>query len=188
MLNIYEIDSYIKEHLLENRYIHTLGVVETAVRLAEINGIDKEKARIAALSHDIAKNMSIYDLKDILYKNNIVLTEDEEATPELWHSMVAPILGKEIFEIEDEEILSAMRWHTTGKENMSILEKIIYIADMIEPGRNFSGVEHIRRVTFENLDKGLIEGMTQSIKYLLDKGFPININSIEARNYLLLNK
>ena len=188
MLNINEIDSYIKGNLLENRYIHTLGVVETAVRLAEINGVDKEKARIAAMLHDIAKNMSIYDLKDILDRNNIVLTPDEEETPELWHSMVAPILSREIFDIQDEEILSAMRWHTTGKENMSILDKIIYIADMIEPGRNFPGVDNIRRITFNNLDEGLLEGITHSIKYLLDKGFPININSIEARNYLLLNK
>ncbi|WP_300380213.1 bis(5'-nucleosyl)-tetraphosphatase (symmetrical) YqeK [Clostridium sp.] len=188
MLNIYEIDSYIKEHLLENRYNHTLGVVETAVRLAEINGIDKEKAKIAAMSHDIAKNMSIYDLKDILNKNNITLTQDEEATPELWHSMVGPILANEIFKIEDKEILSAMRWHTTGKENMSTLEKIIYIADMIEPGRKFQGVENLRKLTFNNLDEGLLNGMTHSIKYLLDKGSPININSIQARNYLLLNK
>ena len=188
MLNINELDNYIKQHLLENRYIHTLGVVETAVKLAEINGVDKEKAEIAAMLHDMAKNMSIYDLKDILEKNNITLTPDEEVTPELWHSMVAPILSKEIFNIQDEEILSAMRWHTTGKANMSILDKIIYIADMIEPGRNFPGVDHIREITFNDLEKGLLEGMTHSIKYLIDRGLPVNINSIEARNYLLLNK
>ncbi len=83
--------------------------------------------------------MTIYDLKSIIDENNIKLSYDEEKTPELWHSIVGPIVGKKIFKIEDEEILSAMRWHTTGRENMSKLEKVIYIADMIEPGRSFPG-------------------------------------------------
>lgn len=188
MLSKEEMKSYLKEHLTESRYKHTLGVVETAIRLAEIYKVDKNKAEIAALAHDIAKNMTIYDLKDIINKNNIKLSYDEEKTPELWHSIISPILGREIFGIEDEEILSAMRWHTTGKENMSKLDKIIYMADMIEPGRNFPGVDLIRKESFTDLDKGLLQGLTHTIKYLLDKGFPIDINSIKARNYLLLNK
>lgn len=188
MLSKEEMKIYLKEHLTESRYNHTLGVVETAIRLAEINKVDKDKAEIAALAHDIAKNMTIYELKDIIDKNNINLSYDEEKTLELWHSIVSPILGREIFGIEDEEILSAMRWHTTGKENMSKLDKVIYMADMIEPGRNFPGVDLIRRESFADLDKGLIQGLTHTIKYLLDKGFPIDINSIKARNYLLLNK
>lgn len=188
MLSKEEMKSYLKEHLTESRYKHTLGVVETAIRLAEIYKVDKNKAEIAALAHDIAKNMTIYDLKDIINENNIKLSYDEEKTPELWHSIISPILGREIFRIEDEEILSAMRWHTTGKENMSKLDKIIYMADMIEPGRNFPGVDLIRKESFADLDKGLLQGLTHTIKYLLDKGFPIDINSIKARNYLLLNK
>lgn len=188
MLSKEEMKSYLKEHLTESRYKHTLGVVETAIRLAKIYKVDKNKAEIAALAHDIAKNMTIYDLKDIINENNIKLSYDEEKTPELWHSIISPILGREIFGIEDEEILSAMRWHTTGKENMSKLDKIIYMADMIEPGRNFPGVDLIRKESFADLDKGLLQGLTHTIKYLLDKGFPIDINSIKARNYLLLNK
>ena len=81
MLSIEEIKIYLKEHLRESRYNHTLGVVETAIRLAEINRVDKNKAEIAALSHDIAKNMKIYELKDIMDKNNIKLSYDEEKTP-----------------------------------------------------------------------------------------------------------
>lgn len=188
MLSKEEMKSYLKEHLTESRYNHTLGVVETAIRLAEINKVDKDKAEIAALAHDIAKNMTIYELKDIIDKHNINLSYDEENTLELWHSIVSPILGREIFKIEDEEILSAMRWHTTGKENMSKLDKIIYMADMIEPGKSFPGVDLIRKESFADLDKGLLQGVTHTIKYLLDKGFPIDINSIKARNYLLRNK
>ena len=81
-----------------------------------------------------------------------------------------------------------MRWHTTGKENMSKLDKVIYMADMIEPNRNFKGVDVLRRETFKDLDNGVLQGLNHTIKYLLNKDVPININSIKARNYLLLNK
>ena len=102
--------------------------------------------------------------------------------------LVNESIFKEIFEIEDEEILSAMRWHTTGKENMSKLDKVIYIADMIEPNRNFPGVDLLRREAFKDLDNGVIQGLTHTMKYLLNKGIPIDINSIKARNYLLLKE
>ena len=108
MLSIEEMKTYLKNNLMESRYIHTLGVVDTAIRLAKINEVDEKKAEIAALAHDIAKNKTIYELKDILDKNNIKLTYDEEKNQELWHSMVGPILAKEVFKIEDEEILSAI--------------------------------------------------------------------------------
>ncbi|MDU5106295.1 bis(5'-nucleosyl)-tetraphosphatase (symmetrical) YqeK [Clostridium sp.] len=188
MISTDEMKVYLKNNLIENRYIHVLGVVDTAIRLAKINKVDEKKAEIAALAHDIAKNMTIYELKDILDKNNIELSYDEENNQELWHSMVGPIVAKEIFGIEDEEILSAMRWHTTGKENMSKLDKVIYMADMIEPNRNFPGVDNLRRETFKDLDNGVLQGLNHTIKYLLNKGVAIDINSIKARNYLLLHK
>ena len=188
MLSIEEMKIYLKENLMESRYTHTLGVVETAKKLAKLNEVDEKKAEIAALAHDIAKNKTIYELKDILEKNNVKLTYDEEQNQELWHSMVGPILAKEVFKIEDEEILSAMRWHTTGKENMSKLDKIIYIADMIEPNRKFPGVDNLRRECFKDLDNGVLQGLNHTIKYLLSKEVPIDINSIKARNYLLIYK
>ena len=188
MLSIEEMKIYLKENLMESRYTHTLGVVETAKKLASLNEVDEKKAEIAALAHDIAKNKTIYELKDILEKNNVKLTYDEEQNQELWHSMVGPILAKEVFKIEDEKILSAMRWHTTGKENMSKLDKIIYIADMIEPNRKFPGVDNLRRECFKDLDNGVLQGLNHTIKYLLSKEVPIDINSIKARNYLLIYK
>ena len=188
LISIDEMTVYLKNNLIENRYIHVLGVVETAIKLAQINEVDEKKAEIAALAHDIAKNMTIYELKEIIDKNNIELSYDEEENQEIWHSIVGPIVAKEVFKIEDEEILSAMRWHTTGKENMSKLDKVIYMADMIEPNRNFKGVDVLRRETFKDLDNGVLQGLNHTIKYLLNKDVPININSIMARNYLLLNK
>lgn len=187
MWDIDKIKAYLKESLRESRYNHTLGVIETAKALAHINGADVQKAEIAALAHDVAKNMTIDEMKYIIDENNIELSYDTLKTPELWHSIVAPIMGKRVFEIEDEDILNAMRWHTTGKEDMTILEKIIYMADMIEPERNYPGVGMLRKVTFENLDKGFLMALNHTINYLLDKGFYIDINTIKARNFIILN-
>ncbi|OOM82207.1 putative nicotinate-nucleotide adenylyltransferase [Clostridium puniceum] len=187
MLSIEEIDLYLKENLMENRYIHTLGVAETAKKLAKINGISQEKAEIAGLAHDVAKNLSKDKMKEIMEENNIKISALEENNSNLWHSIIAPIEAKAKLGIEDEEILDSIRWHTTGKENMSILTKIIYIADMIEPSRNFNGIEDIRKVTFDNLDAGVYSGLTHNIEFLLTKNLLIDENTIKARNYFLFD-
>ncbi|MBC5629828.1 bis(5'-nucleosyl)-tetraphosphatase (symmetrical) YqeK [Clostridium sp. NSJ-6] len=187
MIRIYEMNKYLKENLIENRYNHTVGVVNTAIELAEIHGENKFKAEIAALSHDIAKNMKVTDLKKLIDEEGISLTIDEEKNMELWHAIVAPILGKKVFKIEDDEILSAMRWHTTGKENMSRLDKIIYLADLIEPSRKFNGIDELRKVAKEDLDLAMVKALTHTIKYLLDRNLAIDGNTFKARNYLLYN-
>ena len=133
MWEIDKIKDYVKENLKVGRYNHTLGVVNTAVELAKVFGEDQKKAEIAALCHDVAKNMDLEQLRKIIDEENITLSIDEENTKEIWHSIAGPIIAKNIFKINDEEILSAMRWHTTGKENMSNLDKIVYLADLIEP-------------------------------------------------------
>lgn len=188
MWDIDKIKAYLKENLMENRYNHTLGVVETAKLLANINGVDVRKAEIAAVSHDVAKNMTIESMRQIIEEHNIELSYETLETPELWHSIVGPIIGEEVFQIKDKDILNAMRWHTTGRENMSTLEKIIYMADMIEPKRSFPGVEELRRATFEDLDKGFLMALNHTIKYLLNKGLYVDINTIKARNFIILNK
>lgn len=188
MLSIDEMKAYLETNLMEKRYIHTLGVAETAKKLAKLNGISEEKAEIAGLAHDIAKNISKEKMKEIIKENNIVLSKIEEVSANLWHSIIAPIEAKSRFKIEDEEILDSIRWHTTGKENMPILTKVIYIADMIEPNRNFEGVDELRKVTFENLDRGVFSGLTSSIKVLLTQNLLIDENTMRARNYFLYDK
>ncbi|MBE6047882.1 MAG: HD domain-containing protein [Clostridium sp.] len=188
MVNKQEAYDYIKANLKESRFIHTLGVISVAKKLAVKNGVDEEKAEIAALCHDIAKNVPKEEMEKVIIKNNIILSQDEKNTKELWHSILAPIYAKEKLKIDDSEILSAIRWHTTGKENMSKLDKIIYIADMIEPSRNFDGLEEIRKETINNLDNGVLLGLTHSISFLLQKGALVDVNSIKARNYLINNR
>lgn len=185
LLSVEEIKKYLKENLKESRYNHTLGVCETALELAELNGVSKEKAEIAALAHDVAKNLSKEEMMKIIKDNNIILSNVEKENMNLWHSIIAPIVAEEKLGITDEDILDAVRWHTTGKEDMSVLTKIIYIADMIEPGRSFPGLEDIRKETFEDLDKGVYTGLTHSIQFLLSKNLLIDENTIKARNYFL---
>ena len=187
MLSIEEMNLYLKENLMEKRYIHVLGVVETAKKLAKINDISEEKAEIAALAHDVAKNLSKEKMKEMMKENNITISELEENNSNLWHSIIAPIEAKAKLGIENEEILDSIRWHTTGKENMSILTKIIYIADMIEPNRNFNGIEDLRKITFDNLDAGVYSGLTHNIEFLLTKNLLIDENTIKARNYFLFD-
>lgn len=184
MLSINEIKEYLKENLKPSRYEHTLGVAETAKKLAKLNNVDEKKAEVAGLSHDVAKNLSKEEMLKIIKENNIKLSLVEENNMNLWHSIIAPIVAKGKLNIDDEEILESLRWHTTGKENMSKLEKIIYIADMIEPSRSFEGLEEIRKATFENLDKGVYVGLTHSIRFLVDKDLLLDENTIKARNYL----
>ncbi|RII32555.1 HD domain-containing protein [Clostridium chromiireducens] len=187
MLSIEEIKVYLKTNLMEKRYTHILGVADTAKKLAKLNGISEEKAEIAGLSHDVAKNLKIDTMKEIMEKNNIILSEVEQNNANLWHSIIADIVAKDKLGIEDEEILDAVRWHTTGKEDMSTLTKIIYIADMIEPSRKFEGVEDIRKLTFEDLDRGVYYGLTRSIEFLLTRNLMIDENTMKARNYFLLD-
>ena len=185
MIALEEAYTYLRNNLRSDRYMHTLGVISVAKKLAKLNGVSEEKAEIAALSHDIAKNMSKEDMADIIKQNNIKLSLEESISKQLWHSILAPIVARKELKIEDKDILGAIRWHTTGKENMTKLEKIIYIADMIEPSRQFEGVDEIRNVTLQNLDEGVLLGLTHTIEFLQSKNLIVDNNTINARDYLL---
>ena len=187
MWGLEEIREYLKNNLKPSRYGHTLGVVNTAIKLAEIYGEDKSKAEIAALCHDVAKNMSNEELRKLIDNENIILSIDEENTQELWHSIIAPVIARKVFGIEDEEVLNAMRWHTTGKENMTNLEKIVYLADLIEPSRKFDGIDEIREIAYKDLDLAMLKALTHTTIYLLKQGCAVDINSVKARNYLVYN-
>lgn len=182
-----EILKYLRENLKDSRYKHTLGVVETAKALAKINNVEESKAELASLIHDSAKNMHIDSMKKILEENSQEIDDIEEKAPQLLHGKVGALIGKNIMGIEDEEVLSAAAYHTTGKKDMTLLEKIIYIADYIEPNRVYPGVEELRQLAFEDLDKGVIGGIDNTIKYILKQGGLIHPNTIEARNYLILD-
>lgn len=181
-----KIHDYLKKNINEARYIHTLGVVETAIKLAKMNNVDEEKAKIAALIHDMAKCMPKDKQFEILKNNGVKMDKYLLNSPQILHGAVGAILAKEIMGIEDIDILNAVKYHTTGKENMTTLEKIIYIADYVEPNRKYEGVDKIREVVFKNLDNGVFMGIENTMLHLLKERQLIHIDTINARNYLLL--
>jgi len=176
---------YLKNNISYKRYVHSLNVSATAVKLAELYSCNIVKAEIAGLVHDCARELDIRLLHNYLAKEDIAADDLTLSVKELLHGPAAIYLCRKAFGIEDEEILNAVRYHTIGRENMSLLEKVIYLSDFIEPGRNFDGVEELRGLAVKNLDKALLLAFNSSIKYIISKNGLIHINTILSRNYVL---
>ena len=179
--------NWLKNNLDEERYEHSLGVAETAVKLAEQFHLDKDKAYTAGLLHDCAKCFPKTELINII-NENISVEECEMINPKTYHAPVGAYLAERDFGITDNEILSAIRWHTIGKLEMTDFEKIIFIADKIEPRtRPQSYIDKIKpRLVEENgLDMALLECYKGTIKSLADRELKICISTIEIYNRLL---
>ncbi|MGI6173577.1 MAG: nicotinate-nucleotide adenylyltransferase [Christensenellales bacterium] len=161
--------------LSRDRFRHTIGVEREAVRMARIFGVDEEKASLAALLHDCAKCMPEKEMRETIGRNLEVLIEPYETAPQLLHAIAGTALAYERFGIRDKEILSAIRWHTTGCEAMSMLDKIVYLADAIEPNRSpFPRLRKIRRLSETDLDAAVIECAKCTREYVASKGQTFN--------------
>lgn len=183
-----EIIEYLKSNLKESRFKHSLSVRDTAVKLAEKYDADVEKARLAGLVHDCAKNLKSSEIIDICTEAGYNLNEVEICNPEILHGLAGSIIAKNKMGIVDEDVLSAVRFHTTGKKNMTLLEKLIYIADYVEPLRDFPGVDELRKTINKNLDEAMLLSFDQTIKYVMKRGMLIHLDTVEARNYMIYNK
>lgn len=186
MNNLKEIKDRLKNDIGEKRYKHSLRVAETAKKLAEVNSIDTNKAYLAGLIHDCAKYNEEYYVKQLnIDLSNYHLSSIKDP---VLHSFLGAEVAKKVYNIDDGDILSAIKYHTTGRCRMSKLEKIIFIADAIEPGREFDGLKKIRELAFDNLDKAMIALLDSNIIFLIGKKSLINPLSFEARNYLIEEK
>ncbi|HEX7057775.1 MAG TPA: bis(5'-nucleosyl)-tetraphosphatase (symmetrical) YqeK [Bacilli bacterium] len=174
----------VQKRLAESRWKHTLGVAETAVRLANRYGGDAGKADLAALLHDVAKNWPVAEQERVLREHG-ASPDLFDYDKELWHAPVGALVAKRDFAVYDEEILNAIRWHTSGREGMSQLDKIICLADYIEPGRSYPGVDRIRELAEHSLEEALVAGFDGTIRFLLEKGKKIYPLTVAARNSLL---
>lgn len=164
---IHKIKKQLEKTLDAKRYEHTMGVAYTAAALAMRYGEDIQKAELAGLLHDCAKCMDNEKKIHICEKHNIVINESEERNPLLLHAKVGEYLARTKYEITDEEILHAILYHTTGHPQMSLLEKIVYIADYIEPGRDHAAnLDDVRRLCFQDLDKGLLQILEDTLFHL----------------------
>ncbi len=157
----------IKRHQDGERFEHTLGVMYTAAALAMKYEIDIDKSILAGLLHDCAKHYTGSKKLELCKKYHLPVSESEKENPGLLHAKLGAYLAEHKYDVEDQEILDSITWHTTGRPNMTMLDKIVYIADYIEPNRNQApNLEYFRRLAFEDLDKCLYEILEASLSYL----------------------
>ncbi len=174
----------LEKELKPDRFDHTLGVAYTAANMAFIHGADVEKALIAGFLHDCAKCMSHEEQIKICEKNKIDISEVERRNHSLLHAKVGMYLARTKYDVYDTDILNAIRWHTTGREDMSLLEKIIYIADFIEPNRKpLEDMETIRKEAYTDIDKCLAHILHNSVIYLKTIGKEIDDATMIAYEY-----
>lgn len=176
----------VKKMLSPNRYFHSECVARKAEELAQRFGADPEKARLAGLLHDIMKNRQDNYLLQYFDRNAIILTDIEKNSPPLWHSIAGAFFVQQELGIADSDMISAIRYHTTARAGMSVLEKIIYIADCISEDRKFDGVEEERRLAKKSLDKALLHSLRHNIAWLAGSRRPLHPDSIAAYNQLIL--
>ena len=173
-----------EKELDAKRYEHTLGVAYTAAALAMCNDVDPVKAETAGLLHDCAKCFSDDKKISVCRKNNMEINSVESRNPYLLHAKAGYCIAKNKFDIEDQDILNAILNHTTGRPGMSTLEKIIYIADYIEPSRKQApNLSEVRKLAFQNLDQALLKILSDILRYLESGGGEIDPLTKETYDY-----
>ena len=175
----------IKTRLTPKRLYHSICVAEKAKHLAEKFGSDAEKAYTAGLIHDLMKNESVEKMLELIESDGQTLTESEKAITVTLHAIAGEVYLRKKLNVTDEEILSAVRWHTTGKENMTLLEKIIYVADLTSDDREYPDVKEVRMMAEESLEKTCIRGLSFTIEDNARKHKPIHMDTVKAFNYLV---
>ena len=184
-----EIENDVKSVLSEYRFTHSSGVAKKAVELAKIYGVQEETAKKVGIAHDIAKEMTDEEMLEYVKNNNIEIDEIETVKPSLLHGKIGADIAAKKFGFT-HDMINAIKWHTTGRENMSMLEKIIYVADKIEENRKGTrfDIEKSRELSKQNIDEASLFLMNESIDYNIKKDAIIHPKTIEARNDLLLNQ
>lgn len=185
-MNIEKITDIVKEMLPDKRFNHSLNVAKCALKLATIYNIDKDIAYLAGITHDCAKYLTNEEVNYYVDKYKIELDSIEENNIALSHSIIGSYIAKYELNIDNEDIINAIKYHTTGKENMTVLEKVVYIADLIEEDRVFPNVELLRELTYNGeLDRALLISFNNTIKFVIDNNQIIHPRTIDARNYIL---
>jgi len=173
----------IKRNFSEKRAAHIFGCEETAAELARIYGADEYSARLAALLHDITKEKNNAEQLKLCEKYGIIISNAELSEKALFHAVTGAAVAADVYNVS-EEVRDAIRYHTTGREDMTTLEKIIYISDCIEPTRDFEGVDEMRKTVKYDLDDAMRLALDRSIMYLIKKKKVIHIDTLTARNWL----
>lgn len=176
----------LRDYLPEKRLRHSLGVAEAACTLCRILGYDEKKAEIAGILHDNAKYIKFCDVENYCIRYGIELDELESESTALSHSIVGSYIARYEFGIDDEEVLNAIRYHTTGRPNMKPLEKIIFLADLIEKNRDYPEVDELRKLVYDGMiDEAIVKSIDNTIAVVLAKKAPLHTRTVETRNYYI---
>ena len=182
--NFPKLEKKLKKYMDEERFIHTQGVMYTACALAMCHNADMNQARLAGLLHDCAKCIPNSKKLKICQKENIPVSAAEEASPDLLHAKLGVYISKEKYGVTDREVRQAVRYHTTGRPEMTLLEKIIYIADYIEPGRDKApNLPTVRRLAFQDLDETMYVILKDTLEYLERGSGTIDATTRQACRY-----
>ncbi len=185
---MYNTDSYIdllRSRLSEYRFNHSMNVAKSAVELAEKYGADKEKAYVAGILHDVMKEEELEIQRDFIERNGEKMTPLELKSKSIYHQMSGSAYAKIELNIDDEDILNAIRYHTTGRKNMSLLEQVIYTADFISAERNYPDVDIMREKAMVSLDDAMLYSLKYTINNLTSKTAVIHPDTLECYNWII---
>ena len=183
-----EIKEKLKKELPEKRYIHSLGVADEAKRLAALYGADEDKAYLAGLLHDCAKGIPTDKQIEECDRRGVKLDEWTRMCPPVVHSFLGEHIAREEYGITDGEILMAIRLHTVGGRNMTLLDKIIYLADLTEKNRDFPGVEELRKASDKGIDSAIKLSILRQIEFNMAKGAVLHPDILSLWNDIILNE
>lgn len=174
--------AFLKNNLSKKRYTHSINVANSALKLAEQYDVDIDKAYIAGLLHDVCKEMPMDVQLSLINESKLNVCEIEKHTPQLFHAIAGAEFVNIEFEINDFEIINAIRYHTVACGNMSKLAQIIYLADLISEDRDYKDVKKMRKYAEQSLDKAMLEALIFSISDSIYKGNTIPVSTIECYN------
>ncbi|MBE6848435.1 MAG: HD domain-containing protein [Ruminococcus sp.] len=186
MEQVKEMTAVLAQRLSQKRFRHSCNVAQAARELAKRYGADADKAYFAGLVHDICKELPFEEQEQLVLASDMQPDLAELHSKKVWHGIAGAQLLRTEFGITDMDILNAVRFHTVGRAQMSLLEEIIYIADMISEERDYKGVGRMRRLAYENLQEAMLEALQDSAAAVLKKGVMLPEYSIAAYNYYLL--
>lgn len=178
----------IKGRLTEQRFIHSMNVADSARELAPMYGADPEKAYTAGLLHDVMKNASAEEQLTVMKVTGVSLSPVELANMKLWHAMAGAAYVRHFMDIDDEEIIGAVRYHTTGRAGMTPLETTVYLADYISAERTYPGVEDMRTLCRKSADEAIRYALEFGIPDLIKKGQVIHPDSVDLYNEVLIRR
>ena len=184
------IEQYLSEldALSEYRRVHSLNVSKEAVRFAEKYGADVEKARLAGLLHDVTKETDGDKQLQIIEKGGIILSETEKRSPKLWHAISGACYVRDMLGIDDPDIFNAIRFHTTARAGMSILEKVVFLADFTSAERDYPDIDIIREHAENSLEEGMLYGLKFTLSRLIGRGNLVSPDALAAYNEILLSE